>query len=241
MNPSSWVRDPERVKKALVKLPDKSVMTTKPMKIYIPERFREKSLAEVGSEVYILGMYALVMEDKYYSVAKVCAMMRIKPTAIATVKYDGETFLEFTFDPGSVVIATTSLIQDDELVYHIFNLFISNGKVPFYMGYDDVAAMFNTADKYAKMRLAKSRSILEMFAASIARDPNKRTEYYRHSLPKGTEAPAKGPAFLSLRNISMGPTNTTARLQGSYWNDGLTSALVNPSKRRERFEQLLRS
>lgn len=241
MNPSTWVRDWDKVKKCLVTNADKSVMTTKAVKIYIPERYREKSLAEIGTDTYILGMYALVVEDKYYAVSNVCGMVRIKPSSISTVKYEGESYLEFSFDPGSVVIATTSLVRDDVLVYRIFHYFIAGGRVPFYMDYDDACQLFKTADKHANVRLARSRPILEMFAATISRDPKKRTEYYRHSLPQGTEAPTFGPAFVAMRDVTMGPTNTTARLQGAYWNDALTSALVNPSSRPERFEQLLRA
>jgi len=79
-----------------------------------------------------------------------------------------------------------------------------------------------------------------MFAAAIARNPNQRTEYFRHSLDDTAVKPTNAPAWIALRNISLGATNTQARLMGSYWADGLTSALTNPSTRVERIEQLLR-
>lgn len=241
MDPSIWKRDASKVKPVLVTQPDGSVLTTKPVKIYVPERYVEKGLAEIGSDIFIVGIYAMVVEDKYYAVSRINAMMRIKPTTIATVKIGGASYLEFYFEPGSVVIATTSLIKSDTLVYNIFNYFISNGAIPWFLSYEDVATLFESADYHAGVRLARSHTILEMFAAAIARDPEQRTTYIRHTLDNTSAKAIIQAAFVAMRNISLGPTNTTARLQGSYWADGLTSALANPSTKRERMEQLLRS
>jgi len=241
MDPSVWKRDASKVKAALVRQPDGSVLTTRPVKIYVPERYVEKGLGEIGSETFIVGIYAMVVDDKYYAVSKINAMMRIKPTTISTVKFDGTSYLEFYFEPGSVVIATTSLIKSDTLVYNIFNYFISNGAVPWFLSYEDVGTLFESADHHAGVSLTKSHSILEMFAAAIARDPDQRTRYIRHTLDDSDNKIVPEVAFIALRNISLGATNTTARLQGSYWADGLTSALANPSTKLERVEQLLRS
>lgn len=241
MNPSLWKRDASRVKAALKRQADGSVLTTKPTRIYVPERYVEKGLAEIGSETFIVGIYAMVVDDEHYAVSKINAMVRIKPTTISTVKFDGSTYLEFFFEPGSVVIATTSLVRSDTLVYNIFNYFISNGAIPWFLGYEDVASLFESAEHHAGVRLTKSHSILEMFAAAIGRDPENRTRYYRQSLDRGSEKPNKPVAFIALRNISLGATNTTARLMGSRFGDGLTSALANPSRKLERVEQLLRS
>ncbi len=241
MDPSVLKRDASKVKAALVEQPDGSVLTTRPLKIYVPEKYMEKGLGEIGSETYIVGVFAMVVDDKYYGVSKINAMMRIKPTTISTVKFDGDSYLEFYFEPGSVVIATTDLLKTDTLVYHIFYYFISNGSVPWFMSYEDVATLFESADRHAGVSLSRSHTILEMFAAAIARNPNQRTEYFRHTLDDTAVKPTNAPAWIALRNISLGATNTTARLMGSYWADGLTSALTNPSSRLERIEQLLRS
>ena len=241
MDPSVWKRDVSKVRPALAVQADGSVLATRPVKIYVPERFVEKGLGEIGSETFILGVFAIVVDDKYYAVNKVTALVRIKPTTTSTVKFDGTSYLEFYFEPGSVVIASTSLVMSDTLVYHIFNYFLSNGSVPWYLDYEDMATLFLTADRHAGVRLIKNLSILEMFAAAVARDPNKRTMYFRHTLDDGSDTPTQQPAWIALRNISLGATNTTARLQGSYWADGLTSALANPSTKLERVEQLLRS
>lgn len=241
MDPSTWKRDAKKVFAALSEQAGGEVLATRPIRIYVPERYMEKGLGEIGSETFILGIFAIVVDDKYYAVNKVAAMMRIKPTTTSTVKFNGDTYLEFYFEPGSVVFASLDLIVENTIVYQIFNNFISNGAVPWFVEYEDMAKIFATADKHAGFKLMGSHTIIEMITAAIARNEKKRTEYFRHSLDAADGPLTQKPAWIALRNISLGATNTTARLQGSYWADGLTSALANPSTKLERVEQLLRS
>lgn len=240
MDTSRFVRDPSKVHAALRVMDDKSVVTSRGVKIYVPERYVEKDMADIGSETYIVGIFAIVVDDKYYGVSTANAMMRIKPTTISTVKFDQDTYLEFAFEPGSIVIATTKLIRSDTLVYYIFDEFIAKGRIPWFLGYEDLAKLFDSADHHAGVPLAAHHSILEMFAAAIARVNTNRAKYYRHQVEKQTDSIEKPPAFIPLRSITYGATNTTAKLTGSYFSEGLNSALANPSERHEQIEDLLR-
>jgi hypothetical protein len=58
MDWSRWTRSPEKVRAALKEQPDNSVVTSKPLKIYVPKRFMEKQLAQVAAEIYIVGIFA---------------------------------------------------------------------------------------------------------------------------------------------------------------------------------------
>lgn len=240
MDWSRWKREPGEVHKALTILKDGSIITSKGCKIYIPERFVEKQLAIIGAETYVVGIFAIVVEDKFYGVSTTNAMMRVTPTTISTVKFDQDSYLEFSFDPGSIVIATTQLIKSDTLVYYIFDEFIAKGRIPWYIGYEDLGRLFDSADRHAGVSLGANHSILEMFAAAIARNAENRSKYYRHSIVAQDDPEKRPPVFIPLRSITYGATNTTSKLMGSYWNDGLTSALVNPSEKQERIEELLR-
>lgn len=240
MDRSQWIRNPGKVHAALVPQPDGSVLAAREVKVYFPTRFAEKQLAEIGAEVYTTAIFAMVVDDKYYSVSTVNAKIRLKPTSIATVKFDGDSYLELSFAAGSVVIADTSLLRRDTLVYQIFDEIIAKGRVPWYLDYDDIARLFDTAESHADVRFGPVHSVLEMFAATIARDPDDRSRYYRHSYSETNGKPDKLPAFVAFRSISYGATNTLSRLGGSYFAEGLGSALVNPSQSTEAIEELLR-
>lgn len=240
MDWSRWKREPSKVHAALTELPDGSVVTSKRCAIYIPKRFEEKQLAVIGAETYIVGIFAIVIDDKSYGVSTANAMMRIHPSIISTVKFGEDSYLEFAFEPGSVVIGNTSLIKSDILVYKIFDEIIAKGHIPWYVEYEDLAKLFDSADHHAGVNLGRSHSILEMFAAAIARDSVDRSKYYRHTVRGQDDIVTRPPTIIPLRSVTYGATNTTAKLLGSYWADGLTSALVNPSEKTERIEELLR-
>ncbi len=86
MDVSKLIRDRDKVIGSLVELPSGELVTTKGCKIYIPSRFSERSLAEVGIDVFIVGIYAMTVEDKYYAVSLVNTMIRITPTSIMKIK-----------------------------------------------------------------------------------------------------------------------------------------------------------
>lgn len=239
MDHSKWKRDAARVSSVLHEQKDGSVVTAKPAKIYIPKRFAEKNLAEIGTEVFILGIFAIVIEDSYYAVSNANAMIRIKPNIINTVKFGEDLYLEFVFEAGSTVIASTQLIVSDSLVYEIFDEFIAKGRVPWYCGYEDLARLFETSDYHAGLRLAHNHSILAMFAASITRDTKDRSKYYRHVIKDLKDLDTNPPTVIPQRSIVLGASNTLTRLVGSYWEDGLNSALANPSTELEPIEDLL--
>jgi hypothetical protein len=240
MDITKLVRDAGKVRSALTELDDKSVVTSREVKIYLPMRYTERSLCNIGSDVYIIGIWAMVVDDLYYGVSLANAMMKIEPTATQTVKIDEDDYLEFRFEAGSTVFSTTDLLKTNTLIYQIFDEIVSKGHVPWYMCYEDLARLFDSSKYHADMKLGGNHAIVEMIMASIARDSKDRTRYFRQVVTDKNEQYTKPPVFIPFRSVIYSATNTTAKLLGSYSSDGMTSALVNPSQRVERIEELLR-
>lgn len=238
MNIKGLVRNPEMVHSTLKELDNDTVVTTKGCKIYIPARFGERKLAILGHETYIVAIFAMVVDDRYYAVSIEPAMMRIDPTTVNTINLDGENYYEFTFDPGSTVIANTNLVKKDTLTYDIFQEIVSKGRVPWYISYEDLATLYDGAPKHAGVTIGANHAIIEMILSVIARDPSDATKYYRQAL-KDAKGPIK-PLYVPFSSVTHGATNTTAKLMGAYWKEGLNSALVNPTDKVERVEELLR-
>ncbi len=241
MDPRRWTRNAAFVKERLFETKDGTVVAKSQMAIYIPERYVEKRLAVIADETYILGIFAIVAEDKHYSVSNALAMMRVKPSMITTVKFNKESYLELRFDPGSVVIADTNLVRDDVLVYRVFDEFISKGRIPWFMDYRrDMGALFASAGHHAGVQLGNNHVILDVITAAIVRDAADNVVYYRQRLKSPSDLDKVEPVCVPLKSVSLGATNTTSKLVGSYFGEGLTSALVNPSETTERIETILR-
>lgn len=240
MDIKSLIREPSKVHAALRQLENDTLVTTRPLKILIPARYTERQLAEIGSEIYICGIAAWVVDDIYLSVSLTNAMMRITPTSMAKIKINGDEYYQFSFDPGATVIANLNLVKIDTLVYRVFDEFISKGRVPWFMGYAELGNIFNTAKEYANANLGSNQEVMDMLASIISRDANDRTKYYRQTVRDYEDMAVNPPAFIPLRSIPYSATNTTSKIAGSYFRTGTESALNRPADRVERVEAILR-
>lgn len=132
-------------------------------------------------------------------------------------------------------------MKTDTLVFRIYDEFIAKGRVPWYMGYDELGKLFDTAKTFAGANIGQNHEVTELLVSMIARDPEDRTKYYRQTVKSLGDLVSRPPSIIPLRSVQYSATNTVNKLAGSYWNDALTSALVSPGERTERIEALLRT
>jgi hypothetical protein len=240
MDIKNLVRDASKVHASLHETKNGQLVAAKACKIYIPTRFEDCRLANIASDIRVVGIFMISVEDKYYGVSLANAMMSLTPTTTSIVTVAEEDYYEFTFEKGSVVCPNMDLVKDDKLVYSIYDEIIAKGHVPWYFSYEDLGKLFATAKYHGGINLGSTNAPLEMIAAAISRDMKDRTKYYRHSIKTLANQYDTPPAFIAFRNVIHGATNTTAKLMGAYFDDGLMSALVNPSTKTEGIEDLLR-
>jgi hypothetical protein len=234
-------RDASQAHKYLKELPDGQLFTTKACKIQIPEHFAHRGLAEVGIETYIYGIYALIFEDGIYAVSNINAMIKITPFKTQTVKIKEVLYYEFYFEANSVVIPNMNLVCRDTLIYNVFDEIYFKGKVPWYLNYEDIGKLFDTAKPHADSNVAENFETIELIASIVAREKGNRINYFRHSLKSAEDTKRSVPDYVPMMSVFYSATNTLNKLAGSYFNDGIVSALVNPSTEVQRIEQLLRT
>lgn len=233
--------NPEKIKAVLKKLPNKKLITTAPLTAYFPERFVERDFAAVGSEIQCVGMIGFNLADQYYSTLLVNAIVKLEPSGILKTEIDGDVYYKLMFEKGDTVLSSVELVKTDILVYRIYNEIIAAGKVPEYLGYMELAHLFDTAGKHAGANVGERTEITELLISLIARDPKDRRKYYREIIRKLEEIYTRPPVILPLKSVEYSPTDTLTKLAGSYWDRALVSAIVNPSEKTERIETLLRS
>lgn len=240
MDPSKLIRSPEIIHAAIKETEAGQLIAVKPITIYIPTRYATRKLAVISTEIRIVGIFAITVEDKYYGVSLATAMMQILPSSTTIVKVNGDDYYEFSFDAGAIITPNYNLVKDNFLVYYIYDEIMAKGHIPWFISYSDLGKIFESSEYHGGLVLGANNTALEMIAASISRDPVDRTKYYRHSLDKIENELLRPPAFIALRSIIYGPTNTTAKLMGAYFEDGMLSALNNPAEQTEGVETLLR-
>jgi hypothetical protein len=232
-------RDPSKVKADLVKTENGQFMTKSGCTIIIPKRYVEKQLASFTGNSYTLAIFAIVVGDSY-SVSIANAVVSLNPATISERSFGDTKYIEFAYEPGAIVIGKTAMVRNKQLPYQIYNEFEAKGRLPWFMSYLDLGNLFDTAQSRADLSLHTNHAIFELFAAVMARDPQDRSKYFRHTLRGKEDIVKREPVYVAFRNIQSQATNTTTKLMGSYFREALASALVNPSERLEGFEKLLR-
>lgn len=239
MDISTLIRKPERIHAALMELPDGRVITKTGCKIYIPIRYAERSLAYIANEIYILGIFAITVEDKYYGVSLINTMVPIEPVETNKISIDGDGYYEFVFAPGNTVFKTTNLVKTDALIYRIYDEFLAMGHIPWFIGYEELGKLFDSAKEFAGANVGTNPEVTQLIASILARDPKDRTKYYRTVVESPEDLLRKPPVFVPLKSVQYSATNTTTKLGGSYFQQGVISALIDPASRLEPIERLL--
>lgn len=238
---SKFVRDAARVLAQLKLTEERSYVALKPLKVYIPARFPQRDLADFSNEITFVGICAIVLDDTYYAASKICAPLRSEPTLVNTVTIDDVEYIEMSYEVGDRVICSKDLVMIDNLLYRIYDEIIAKGRVPWYMSYPEIGGVFQTSLKHAGVRIGKTPTVMEIIAAAIARDETDLRRYYRQTVLTYEDITAAPPTIIPLRNISYGATNTIAKISGSRFDEGMTSAIVNPGEKVEMTERYIRT
>jgi len=232
-------RDASVIHRSLTETETNALITRTGCSILIPTRFAEHKLAVISNEIRIVGVFAIVVGD-VYGVSSAAALMQLTPTSTTIIDCNGDEYYEFAFAPGAQITPNLELIMDDPIAYMLYDEIVAKGHIPWFFNYEDLGKLFVSAAYHAGIVLGANNVALEMIAASISRDAKDRTVYYRHTIKSIGEQITRPPVFIAFRNVMYGATNTTAKLMGAYFDDGLLSSLVNPSETTEGVETLLR-
>ncbi len=238
INLSHLQRDPDYIRKNLLVTKDKRIIVTKDTMIHIPKRFVDKNLLILGEEVYSLGLFPIIMDNKY-SVLNVMALLHMAFPDTNEVTIDETEYYVFNYAQGSEMIKNMSVVRDDYMTYHVFNELVSNGNVPWYMSYLDMAKLYEQSGKYADSAMVHYNQAFQIIVSMLARTKKDRMKLYRYDLNTEKDLTI-WPDFVPLKSVMYVAQSTINKIAGSYMDEGVISALVHPSEHVERIEKLLR-
>ena len=211
------------------------------MVIQVPVRFSEIGLGEIGINTFTYGLLAIILESGDYAVLNVNALLELDPYKLSIVTVDEVDYHQFHFEAGQVVIKTTDLIKQDGLLFNVFDEFIFKGKVPWYADYEDMGKLFDTAKHHAGSNVAQIPEVIEFIASMVSRSNKDRTKYIRTVGMKYSDFTINDIDYVPLKSVFWSVTSTVNKLTGSYFSDGVTSALVTPTAKIDRIERVLRA
>jgi hypothetical protein len=239
LNHKTFIRDSDSVKSKLVIKGDK-LITTEPADIYVPLRFEVADLLTIAVDVKVIGLFPIVIDNKY-SLCNVNSMITITPSYFRKVEFDGDKYYQFHFEKNSILFGNINLIQSDAVIFSLFNELISKGNVPWYIEYEDYGNIFKTAKEYANSNIATNPELTQLLVAMQSRSRTNRSIYYHTSIKDYNYLKSNPPEFIPLKSVVFSATTTINKLAGSYFKDGVVSALANPTERVERLESILKA
>lgn len=236
-------RDKDKVLKRLKVDKDHRVFTTMPCVIQIPARWAEPNikLGAIGLSNFAYGLFPVIFEDGTYSVINICGYVELDPLK-TTIKKIGEVdYYEFSFEANQVLFKTTKLVKRDEVIYAILNELIFKGKVPWYVDYNDLGKLFDTAKKHANSNVGNNPEVMEFIASMVTRTTKDRSTYLRTQVKDYKDIQNGLVAYVPLKSVLYSVNSTVNKIAGSYFNEGVVSALVNPTNKAEKIEKILRA
>lgn len=234
-------RNAGKVLAALSDLPNKPVIAKAPITIHFPVRFREVELAQIGASTFTFGLFAMILDSGDYALCNANAFFELGPASVEIIEVQEVEYYSFRFEAGDVVFKTKDLICRANLIYKAIEEFMFKGKIPYYVDYDDMGMLFDTAKKHARTSADILPAVVEFMAAYIARSPENRILFAREKGKTYADFEKKNVAWVPLRSVYWSAPGTVNKLAGAYFQEGVVSALVNPSENEPNIEKILRA
>lgn len=238
---TAFKRDGAGCLSRLVKQKDGTVLTRARCFIHVPERWMGVGLGEITDVTSVYGLFPIIFEDNSYGVINVCAMLDLTPSRTTMITVEDESYYEFHFDADSTIIKSLNVVRTDTLTFNILNELFMKGKVPWWISVDDLCSIFDTAQKHAGSRIAQVPQIIEFFTSVVSRRIEERAKPLRQTAKDFDDYRLDKIEFIPLTSVLEAVSNTVAKLSGSYFHEGIISAIDYPASKTGKVERILRS
>jgi len=227
-------RDVEAINKKIV-VKDNLTIAKGKMRILIPEKFIQGGLAFITDVIKTISVYVIIDDKDNYAVANIPISTVLTPSSIENIDVNGTTYIMAIYEDGDTLYDTNDLVEDDGVLFSMFNYFIMGGYVPFYMDYEDLGNLMVKSKEYTGRDIGSNPITLEILASIVARDSQQQDLYYRLSKMNNP------PVYKGLNNQFHVFDNTTSKLVGSYFSDGVVTSLVDKSLESTNIEEIIKA
>ena len=229
---------PEVIKTLFVNKGD-TVVAGDDFEVVFPERYINKGLAIPGSVIEVVCIFAVVNDKGEYGTVLAPVMTKIVPSNVRSILIDGVATKALTINKGDVFIPNRTSVQSAIFMYDLMDEFFMQGKVPWFLSYDNLANMFLEASKYAGSGVGNDPLAMELITSLITRSPTDKLVSYRSVIKSPTDK--LKPAYVGMTNVYYSYDNTLSKIMGGYMRAGITTAIVNKEKKTTKVSAILRA
>lgn len=228
-----YIRNVDKVKPLLATVGN-TVVATDEVYMIFPSRYLAIDIAYIGEEISTYGVVAIVDAKGNYGVLNINTVISTIPDYIESILINDIEHKKFHYSKGSVFIKNTKVVMKSSASLKAFDEFILKGKIPFYMDYVGLGTWLDNVKKHGGNALGDNATVIELLVSIISRDDKDPKIPFRLSKKKK-------PYFVDLQNIYYSVHGVVDKLSGSYFKEGLISALTNDAENLTQVEQILRA
>ena len=224
---SKLTRDSDKIRSYFKKIKNATI-TTQDITILIPEWYLDHKLAKLGSIVESVCIFAIIDGHNNYGVSIAPILGKFSPSeAYSMVSVDGERYLSLPFHSGDVVIPNSTMLVNDNFMFDIFHSVYIQGKVPWFLSYEDLSNLLIESDKYAGSKVGSDPLTYEILTSMMARTKNRKI-YYKSVINSREDLSKIAPTYVGINNRYYSFDTTASKIIGSYFAEGVGVAIVSP-------------
>jgi hypothetical protein len=216
------------------------------LRVFIPSRYRNINVFSIdGDTVTTLGVFEVAFYDEQPDKTMIVteggwffsAMIEMIPSEVRESIRDGDKVIELVFKKDDTFINSKTYLINASLAGLMFTEFVQQGHMPKFLSYDQIGDLFNLFKKQTGVGFPINSAVIEILMAHLSRkQDNPNIQYRLAKDAKGQRGPLK---FIPLKTISYGTDSVTAKISGSYFDDGLYSAFVSENDNPSDLETLM--
>ena len=159
---SKLKRDKDYIK-SILSIKNNVLTTKKDIAIFIPARYENKELLMPDVTISTLAVFGIVdMEANKYAIMNIPTFINLTPF-LTDISMIGEyKYMVLFFEKNDVVCENTNLVKKETFIFNIFNEFILNGSIPWFMNEQDIASLLDGAEKYAGSKVGRLPKSMEV-------------------------------------------------------------------------------
>lgn len=232
-------RNPEYISKLIVTNKDGSMSCKKPLTIMFPKWFEVKELAIISKVIKVVGYFAIIVDNKF-SVSKVASLIQLGNGIVNTISINGDEYYSVSFKENSSFISYNKIMVENAVAGKLLDSFTMRGNVPVYFNYNDTLTCLENCSYYAGSGYTNNQDVLQLITSLLSRYKDDNEFFYRDVIRTTEDLKTKEVEYVSLYSVSFAASSTFSKLVGSYFTEGVNSALITNSTEVDKVEELLR-
>lgn len=213
---------------------NKTIFIGDKLEAFVPDRYTNHGMLDIKDTVRTLGVFDITINDKLEHGLLIGAIVDMAPSNIERMRFGQDIYHKLTFTNGDVFIMDDTIVQRNMISYTVFYEAILGGHYPRFLTYDKLMFLFDMIAQANGDRFTTGHAIYEMLIATLARDQEDPEKPYRNTKME------KNPLMIPLRSIARVASSTSAKVLGSYMNDGIDAALATTPTSNSELEDILR-